>query len=40
MRYTCKTIIGMICLFFMPYHSYAQSTEDVVQEAIDVLKFR
>lgn len=38
MRYTCKTIIGMICLFFMPYHSYAQSTEDVVQEAIDVLK--
>lgn len=38
MRYTCKTIIGMICLFFMPFHSFAQSTEDIVQEAIDVLK--
>lgn len=38
MRYTCKTIIGMICFIFMPYHSYAHCTEDIIQEAIDVLK--
>lgn len=28
----------MVCLLVMPYHSYAQNTEDVVQEAVDILK--
>lgn len=38
MKYSYKTVIGMICLIILPCHSYAQSIDEVVQEAIDVLK--
>lgn len=38
MKYSYKNIIGMVCLLVMPYHSYAQNAEDVVQEAVDILK--
>lgn len=38
MKYSYKTIIGMACLVAMPYYAHAQSAENVVSKAVDILK--
>lgn len=38
MKYSYKTIIGVACIITMPYCGHAQSADNAVTEAVDVLK--